>query len=95
MVIHSHCVSCLTIFSVLQVDGEGHFDHGKEIHGIPIEDQQAKDRRFDALAIKQNFKVLRLGYKDEKEFSTWIVRAIAAAKGKQPGEWPMFSTMYS
>lgn len=63
---------------LVMIDGEGHF--GIDMHGIPVHVQKDIDGRFNAAALRSNFCVLRLHYKDGPSFASAIYSALSKSR---------------
>jgi hypothetical protein len=77
---------------LLNVDGEGHFE---TCHGKPPAAQQENDGRFNAAAVSQAFKLLRLHYLDIRCWNSSIKSAMkrSVMSAKDEG-WVMYTPSF-
>lgn len=66
---------------IIEYDGPSHFEPMAWDRGQPREKWEA-DRAFDAAALNNGYKVLRLHYKDVDSFDKYIDKALAQWQDK-------------
>lgn len=78
---------------LIQVDGAQHFHRG--MHGDTVEEQVQRDKDWDALAVQQGFRSLRVHYLDLPWVTFWLCRALAWARRVPSSRWVLYTTKYN
>lgn len=79
---------------VIQVDGQGHFDDRRAIGNVSVQQQQQIDAEFDARCWSLNKRLLRLHWRDGKQYAALISNAVQRSMDQPLMRFSMYSSSY-
>lgn len=77
---------------IIQVDGEQHFF--LDMHGTPAKEQQALDRKFDALCWALGLRVVRVHFKDANRALLLLAKALRLVRRHPRVRFVLYSQFY-